>query len=101
RRSSDLGEPPVGHRSFLVLYVDIEPDVRIGPFHLRDDTTHLDGLRVVVLVGKRGRGEGRRCAQPPKGGKEAGEAYSHGDSFHPNSSQLKPNHTLMTTFPMK
>ena len=61
----------------------------------------LTGFVLSVLGGKRVMGDGRSCDEPQKSGKEAGDAYSHGDSFHLNSSQLKPNHTLMTTFPMK
>src|SRR5262245_4481889 len=60
--------------------------MRIGPLHLRDHTRYLDGLRAVVLRGKRVMGYGRGCDEFQKSGKEEGDANCPRDSFHLNSS---------------
>ncbi len=42
-------EIPVGYAAVCVRHINVEAHVRIGPFHLGDDTGHLENLINVIL----------------------------------------------------
>src|SRR5580658_1671077 len=75
------GKAPIGDFAVLVLNVQIEPDMRIGPLQLGEHAGELDGLGGIELRGvgvvpkDRGRGEKQKACDTELAGHDESPSY--------------------------